>query len=929
MENVQDMSGCSMDQKVEYTASSFVDKALTWWNSKIRTLSWEVAFSMSWNNFKFMMIEEFCPSHEMQKLETELWNHTMVEASHTAYTDRFHELARLVPHLVTSEIRMIERYVYGLALQICGMVAATEPKTIPKAVQIFGALIDEVVTNGSIKKVEKRGNMGEPSKDKSGRDQNKRTRTGNVFATTMNPVGRENTSIWPKCTTCNSHAPGGPCCTCFNYNRPSHLAMDYKGIPRNVNHVNARNLPVRACYECGSTDHVRNQDNQVRGGAFMLGAEEARQDPNNVTSTFSLNDHFATTLFDSGFDYSFVSTTFIPQLGIKPSELGMDCLSNHKAKIICHEKVVRIPLLDGKVLRVLGERPEEKVRLVMSAKASDKKQEEIVVVRYFLKVFSNDLSRLPPVWEIEFRIELIPGAMPVAKSPYRLAPSELEFFSKIRSGYHQLTVHEDDITKTAFITRYRHFEFTIMPFGLTNAPAEEHVEHLRLVLELLKKEKLKSKMMDGLEFMRMVYADDIIFGSTHPRYIQLFSDLMKSRFEISMTGEMTFFLGLQVTQSPCGIFINQSNYVLEILKKYRMESCDPIGTPMEIKDKLDLDQNGTPVDAKKYYSMIGALMYLTFSRLDIVHATCLCARYQAKPTEKHLKEVKRIFRYLRGTVNTGEKLVSWSSKKQDCTTLSTTEVEYVSLSACCAQVLWTRTQLTDYGFHFNKIPIYCDSKSAIAISCNPVQHSRTKHIAVRYHFIMEHVEKGTIELYFVKTDYQLADLFTKALPTNRFNYLVRRLGMRSLSPQELDRLAKSYQSQRDLLRNTTLDRVEVLGYHQLRVPEDDILKTAFRTRYGHFEFTVMPSGQTNAPAEEHVEHLRHVVNGNGIHVDHSKIEVVKNWKAPRTPSKTFDWGEEQELAFQTLKDKLCNAPVLALHDGLKDFVVYCNASGSD
>ncbi|GJZ01575.1 hypothetical protein Tco_0519536 [Tanacetum coccineum] len=138
----------------------------------------------------------------------------------------------------------------------------------------------------------------------------------------------------------------------------------------------------------------------------------------------------------------------------------------------------------------------------------------------------------------------------------------------------------------------------------------------------------------------------------------------------------------------------------------------------------------------------------------------------------------------------GEKLVSWSSKKQDCTTLSTAEAEYVSLSACCAQVLWMRTQLTDYGFHFNKIPIYCDSKSAIAISCNPVQHSRTKHIAVRYHFIKEHVEKGTIELYFVKTDYQLADLFTKALPVDRFNYLVRRLGMRSLSPQELDRLAK-------------------------------------------------------------------------------------------------------------------------------------------
>nr|GEX41758.1 retrovirus-related Pol polyprotein from transposon TNT 1-94 [Tanacetum cinerariifolium] len=140
-----------------------------------------------------------------------------------------------------------------------------------------------------------------------------------------------------------------------------------------------------------------------------------------------------------------------------------------------------------------------------------------------------------------------------------------------------------------------------------------------------------------------VYVDDIIFGSTHPRYIQLFSDLMKSRFEMSMMREMTFFLGLQVNQSPCSMFINQSKYVLEILKKYGMESCDPVGTPMKIKDKLDLDQNRTPVDATKYRSMIDALMYLMSSRPDIVHATCLCARYQAKPTEKHLKEVKGSF----------------------------------------------------------------------------------------------------------------------------------------------------------------------------------------------------------------------------------------------------------------------------------------------
>nr|GEV09846.1 retrovirus-related Pol polyprotein from transposon TNT 1-94 [Tanacetum cinerariifolium] len=324
--------------------------------------------------------------------------------------------------------------------------------------------------------------------------------------------------------------------------------------------------------------------------------------------------------------------------------------------------------------------------------------------------------------------------------------------------------------------------------------------------------------------MVQVYVDDIIFGSTHP-----------SRFKMSMMGEMTFFLGLQVNQSPCGIFLNQSNYVLEILKKYRMESCDPIGTPMEIKDKLDLDQNGTPVDATKYRSMIG-LWYMKDFGFELTGFS-----------DADYARCKDTFKSTSGGAQfLEEKLVSWSSKKQDCTALSTAEAEYVSLSSCCAQVLWMRTQLTDYGFHFNKILIYCDSKSAIAISCNPVQQSRTKHIAVRYHFIKEHVEKGTIELYFVKTDYQLADLFTKALPADRltylvcrlvfnstfgraqflgeklehvekgmielyfvktdyqladiftkalpmdrFNYLVCRLGMRSLSPKELERLAIS------------------------------------------------------------------------------------------------------------------------------------------
>ncbi|GJU73351.1 retrovirus-related pol polyprotein from transposon TNT 1-94 [Tanacetum coccineum] len=320
-----------------------------------------------------------------------------------------------------------------------------------------------------------------------------------------------------------------------------------------------------------------------------------------------------------------------------------------------------------------------------------------------------------------------------------------------------------------------------------------------------------------------IYVDDIIFGSTNPKFSKRFEKLMHGRFEMSLMGEMKFFLGLQIHQSPRGIFINQAKYTLEILKKHGMEKGQSIGTPMATKPKLDADLSGEPVDQTDYRSKIGSLMYLTSSRPDIVQAVCYCARYQARPTEKHLKEVKRIFRYLRGTIHMGlwypkgsgfeltafsdadhagcvdtrkstsggiqflgDKLVSWMSKKQDCTAMSSAEAEYVALSASCAQVMWMRTQLQDYGFNYNKIPLYCDSQSAIAISCNPVQHSRTKHIHTRYHFIKEQVENGIIELYFVRTEYQLADMFTKALSEDRFQYLVRRIGMRCLTPAELE-----------------------------------------------------------------------------------------------------------------------------------------------
>ncbi|GKC44186.1 retrovirus-related pol polyprotein from transposon TNT 1-94 [Tanacetum coccineum] len=403
------------------------------------------------------------------------------------------------------------------------------------------------------------------------------------------------------------------------------------------------------------------------------------------------------------------------------------------------------------------------------------------------------------------------------------------------AAHKNITIFQMDV-KTAFLNGPLKEEvYVSQPEGFIDPEFPDHVYRLKKALYGLKQaprawyDKLSSFLIEhgftkgiidptlftrrhgGDILLVQVYVDDIIFGSTNPDFSKRFANLMKNNFEMSMMGELKFFLGLQVHQSPRGIFISQSQYAIELLKKHGLDECVSMSTPMAT-ERLDADLQSTYTGQPTYRRMIGGRMYLTASRPDIAFATFVCARYQARPTVKHLKEVKRIFRYLRQSYNMGlwypkdsgfeliaysdadhagckddckstsgglqflgGKLVSWSSKKQDCTAMSTVEAEYVSLSACCAQVIWMRTQLLDYGYKYNRIPMYCDSKSAIAISCNPVQHSKTKHIDIRYHFIKEHVEKGTVEIYFVRTEYQLVDLFTKALPKERFEYLVHRI----------------------------------------------------------------------------------------------------------------------------------------------------------
>ncbi|GJY40790.1 hypothetical protein Tco_0428060 [Tanacetum coccineum] len=214
---------------------------------------------------------------------------------------------------------------------------------------------------------------------------------------------------------------------------------------------------------------------------------------------------------------------------------------------------------------------------------------------------------------------------------------------------------------------------------------------------------------------------------------------------------------LQISQSPRGIFLNQSKYALESLKKYGMETCDPVDTLMVEKSKLDEDPQGKAVDPTRYRRMIGTLMYLTSSRPDLDSCIALTAFADADHAG---------FQYTRKS--------TFGS---------------MQLLGCYAQILWKRSQSTDYGLVFNKIPLDCDNKSAIALCYNNVQHSRSKHIDIRHHFIKEQVENEVVELYFVRKEYQLADIFTKPLARPRLEFLINKLGMRSMSPETLKKLA--------------------------------------------------------------------------------------------------------------------------------------------
>ncbi|GJW47289.1 putative reverse transcriptase domain-containing protein [Tanacetum coccineum] len=607
------------DDKVKFAMCTFEGRALTWWNGNVQTLGLANANQIPWSNVKAMMTTEYCPATEIQRMEQELWTLTLKGDDIEAYNNRFHELALMCHELVPTEKKKIERYIRGFPERIKGNITSSKPATLHEAINMARELVEQAVqgraarigesnkrkwednqrnNNNNNHNYNNNHNSNNNHNNNNNRNRNnnhhqqQNRRQENVRAYAAAPAGGKiYAGNLPKCNRCNLHHHG-PCPQkCRRCQRFGHLEKDCRIRLQGAGNDSLQNV---ICFGCGEKGHFKdkcpkagNQQNDgARGRAYVV-VENPQQNPNVVTGTFLLNDHYACILFDSGAEKSFVSSAFTHFINITPATLNTSyeveladgkvvstntilrsctLLAYHRALIDCYEKIFCIPLPNGKILEVQGERPKKDFGSLACIKADEKKLNDIrasPVVRSPYRLapsemlqLSNQLKELQEKGFIRqshspwgahvLFVKKKDGSMRMCidyrelnkltiKNRYPLPRIDDLFdqlqgaccFSKIdlRSGYHQLRVREEDIPKTAFRTRYGHFEFTVMPFGLTNAPTifidlmnrvyklyldkfvivfiddiliyskseEEHEVHLKTILDLLQKEKLYAK----------------------------------------------------------------------------------------------------------------------------------------------------------------------------------------------------------------------------------------------------------------------------------------------------------------------------------------------------------------------------------------------------------------------------------------------------
>ncbi|GJX95126.1 putative ribonuclease H-like domain-containing protein [Tanacetum coccineum] len=836
MESVYSISNYTVACQVKFATCTLQGNALTWWNSHVKTTTPEAAHAMPWRTLKKMMTDKYCPRGEIKKLEFEMWNLKVKGTDVVTYSQRFQELALMCDRMFPEEIDKVEKYVGGLPDMIHGSVMATKPKTMQDAIEFATKLMDKKINTWAERQADNRmkfslmntGTTRISTKHETKKTLEELMPQGNGDRRPYEgprPLNPQNVQHWANhqgqtfCFECGVSRGifKKDCPKLKNNNNRGDRVGNAKARAKVYAVGNARANPdnnvvmARAPYRLAPSKmkELAEQLQELEQKASLRPSSSPRElqfvckeeqmgsfpDVNRlqgIETNWTVNKHA----------YPLQGTMTYSQLRRKGVKFDWGDKQEAAFQLL-KQKLCSAPIL------ALPEGSEDFIAYCDASKKGlgavlMQREKVISYASRQLKIHeknytTHDLELGAVVFALRFGwhylqeegIDYDEVFAPVARiEAIRIF---LAFASYMGFIVYQMDVKSaflyGTIDEEVYVSQPSGFVDPKFPkkvykvvkalYGLHQAPRAWYATLSTFLL----KSRYRRGTIDKTLFIKkdkndimlvQVYVDDIIFGSTKRSWCDEFEALMKSRFQMSSMGELTFFLGLQVKQKEDGIFISQDKYVAEILKKFDFASVKTVSTSIETQKPLTKDEEAADVDVHLYRSMIGSLMYLTASRPDIMFAVCACSRFQVTPKTSHLNAVKRIFRYLKGKPKLGlwypkvssfnleaysdsdyaranldrksktggcqflsRRLISWQCKKQTIVATSTIEAEYVAAANCCGQVLWIQNQMDAY-------------------------------------------EKKLIQVLKIHTDDNVGDLLTKAFYVSRFNFLIVNIGMINL-----------------------------------------------------------------------------------------------------------------------------------------------------